>query len=423
MRANKTDDQRVVITGMGVISPLSYQLQNYYEDLMQGRSAICYKQNQWIGSDFTNFDLKSYLHSNHSFSAAHSQLALDLLRQTPLPGQLACSVSLQAYYDAGLNTIHYPPERFGCVLAGHNFNNDYGYKNLMIHRDTEPDYIEPLFGLIFLDTDILAINTELFGLLGPGVCVGNSFASSHTAILTGAQLINADRADRVLVISVPQEINSHIMKNHAAKDWLVSDDFHFHPDSASRPFDARRKGLVPGQGAAAFILENLNLAKKRNAKIYGELLGGSVAMSSHQGFYPTINDEVKTMQQALKQANITPHEVDYINAHADSTLQGDAIEISAIKQVFGNHAYAIPINSTKSMLGHCLVAAGAMECAATLLQMQNNTLHPTINQEESDPQLDLNFVPNVGIDHPIRIALSNSFGMGGFASSIVLAKI
>lgn len=426
---NRVDDQRVVVTGMGVVTPGAMNLHDYYQDLMAGRSVIAHwpvEENSSrlrVSGDLKHFDMQSYFQATDHYSLTHAQLAQKLLRSTPLPGRLACIASLQAYYDAGFRDTLDCPERFGCVLGGHNFNNEYGYKNLITHRDTEPDYIEPLFGLIFLDTDILALNTELFRLLGPGLCVGNSFASSNTAILTATQLIKSGRADAVLVIGVSQEINFSILEDYVAKGLMEADFFHAEPERVSRPFDAKRAGLVPSQGAAAFVLEKMPIALKRDARIYAEILGGSLCMASAQHFYPTVQNEMRAMQQALKKAQVTIEEVDYINANADSSRLGDAIEVTAIKQLFHDKAYDIPINSTKSMLGHCFTASGAVECLAAILQMQHNAVHPTINQDERDPELDLNFVPNQGIDHQINIALSNSFGWGGFASSIVLGKV
>lgn len=433
LKQNKDNDHRVIVTGMGIVTPRTSNLKGYYEDLMAGRSVISQWCDQWrdennlshsrVGGDLSHFDVQSYFKSDHGYSQEHTQLALKLLRPTPLPGQLACVSSLQAYYDAGFRGSPSQPERFGCVLGGHNFNNHYGYKNLVTHQESEPDYIEPLFGLIFLDTDILSLNTELLHLLGPGLCIGNSFTSSNTAMLAGANLIKSRRADTVLVICVSQETNFGLLNDHAEKGLVTTNSFNDQPQLASRPFDAKREGLVPSQGAAAFILERMSTAQKRGARPYAEILGGSLTMASAQSFYPTIADEVKTMQAALSKAQISVDEVDYINANADSTQVGDAIEVAAIKELFGNRAYDIPINATKSMLGHCFVASGGIECVATILQMQGNAIHPTINQEQKDPALDLNFVPNQGIDHNIRVALSNSFGYGGLASSIVFGKV
>jgi 3-oxoacyl-(acyl-carrier-protein) synthase len=194
------------------------------------------------------------------------------------------------------------------------------------------------------------------------------------------------------------------------------------PEQASRPWDLRREGFVPGEGAGAVILETLAGARARSAPIYAELLGGAVTCDATRTPKPSVEGQVRVMRGGLQDAGIAPERVDYINAHATSTVLGDQVETEAIKIVFGDHAYRIPINATKSMVGHCLTASSMVEFVTTVLQMQSGFVHPTINLDEPGPGLDLDFVPHEARPARIEVALSNSFGFGGLNACVVVGQ-
>jgi 3-oxoacyl-(acyl-carrier-protein) synthase len=194
------------------------------------------------------------------------------------------------------------------------------------------------------------------------------------------------------------------------------------PWRASRPFDKRREGFVPGGGAGAVVLETLKGARNRGAPILAEILGGSSCCDASALTKPNLDGEVRAMRGALEDAGINAEQVQYVNAHATSTPLGDQIEVQAIKTVLGDRAHRIPVNSTKSMTGHCLTAAGLVELVATIMEMQNGILHPTINLEEPDPELDLDFVPNQARECRFDIGISNGFGFGGLNTTIVVGR-
>jgi 3-oxoacyl-(acyl-carrier-protein) synthase len=421
----KKDNDRVVITGMGIVTTIGQTLEEYYHSLMAGKSGIT----QWkhmdskclskIGGDLTGFDLKKHFESYQQlYPDRYRSKAFKLFRNTPFAGTLTGVASLQAFLDAGLNDSPYDPTRFGHVLGGHNLNANFTYQNTLIYQD-EPDYIEPLYGLLFLDTDVLAVVNDLLICQGPSSTVGGACASSNIALINGLDVIRSGRADLMLVSGGACDVDPLCLQGWGMMDALSYRSFNGEPQQASRPFDAKREGFVPGQSTGAVILERLSHAKKRKAMIYGEILGGAYNSDASRLTKPDVNGQTRAIKGALEDAHVSVDEIDYVNAHATSTPLGDLIEINALKKAFGERAYQIPINSTKSMIGHCLLSASIVELIASVLQMKYKTVHPTINQEEKDPELDLDFVPNQGREHVIRNFLSNSFGFGGINSSII----
>jgi 3-oxoacyl-(acyl-carrier-protein) synthase len=375
-----------------------------------------------IGGDLSDFDLKAHLaRVGPGYPADLVKRGQKLLRATPLAGRVTAAAALQAFVDAGLPDSNLDSERIGHVLAGHNLNMNYIFENVLT-LDEEPEYIDPLYSLMAYDTDVLAVISELLTLKGPTFTVGKACASSNAALLVGLDLIRSGRADTVVVSGGCMEVDPSTLQGFAMVGALAVRSFNGDPARASRPFDARREGFVPSEGAGALILETLAGARARGARIYAELLGAASTSDASRHTKPNLDGEVRAMRGALQDAQIAPEQVDYVNAHAASTPLGDAVEVAAIKAVFGDHAYHIPVNSTKSMTGHCHVAAGVVELVATLLQMEHGFVHPTINQEERDPELDLDFVPNEARQHRIEIAISNAFGFGGLNSCVVVGR-
>ena len=423
-------DHRVVVTGMGVVTVVGDTLDGYHAALIAGRSGITRWKRpldaRWysqIGGDLSDFDLDAHL----TRRAAHYPAALvkrcrSLMRATPRVPRLVAAAALQAYCDAGLPRGA-TPERVGHVLAGHNLNAGYIVDNALTFHREEPDYIEPLFGLLCLDTDVLSATSELLTVKGPSFTVGGACASGNMATLAGLDLVRAGRVDAVLVSGAPIELEPVALQGWALLDALAVKSFNEAPERASRPFDALREGFVPSEGAGALVLESLASARNRGARIHGEILGASSTSDASRLTRPDLDGQVRAIRLALQDAGVRPDEVDYVNAHATSTPLGDAVEVAAIKAALGDRARRIPVNSTKSMIGHCLSAAGVVELIATLLQMRHDVVHPTINQERSDPELDLDFVPNRARDAAIEIALSNSFGFGGLNSCVVVGRL
>lgn len=425
---SRDDDRRVVVTGMGVITPIGQTPEDFCASLLQGRSAISrmtsYDTSRIyckIGGDLPGWEIGVQLRTHgQNYPAELKQRALQLLRDVPKPAHLVVAAALHAYLSAGL-PAHIRPERFGHVLGGHNLNTWYAIENFQIF-DEEPEFTNPLYLPRRLDTHVVSVAAELLQLKGPAWTVGSACASGNVAVATALDLIRAGRADAMLVTSTVESPEIVGLQSLALLGALSIDSFNDEPWRASRPFDRRREGFVPGLGGGAVILETLAGARQRGAPILAEILGAASSCDACNLTKPNVDGQVYAMMAALDDAGINRDDVQYINAHATSTPIGDVVEIRAIKQVFGDYAYKIPINATKSMTGHALTGAGLVALVATIMQMQSNALHPTINLEEPDPECDLDFVPNQGRDYRFDVGLSNGFGFGGLNTCLVIGR-
>ena len=260
-----------------------------------------------------------------------------------------------------------------------------------------------------------------FQCLGPNFTISTACASGTQSIGEGTELIRRGAADLVISGGTEAMVKGFIIAGFSAMRALPV-NFNDNPEAASRPFDQKREGFVFSEGAAAVILENLDHAITRKAKIYAEVTGYA---SSADGYHlaaldPDGNGAARAMRWALENAHIKPQEVDYINAHGTSTPINDAVETKAIKRVFDDYAYHVPISSTKSMLGHTMGASGALEIVASALTIKHNIIPPTINYQFPDPDCDLYYVPNHAIQREVNTILSNSFGLGGQNACLVL---
>ena len=420
--------RRVVVTGMGIVTPIGENLTEYRDSLMAGRSGITRWKNMderiesKIGGDMSDFDLRAHL-ARHAtvYPPELAQRAARLLRATPQTGCLTSAAALQTFLDAGLPDPALSPERFGHVLAGHNLNARYIFENALTLHD-EPEFIDPLYGIMFLDSDVLSVVSELLLCCGPSLTVGGACASGNVALLTALDLLRSGRADGVMVTGGAAAFEPVMLQGWTIAEAMAVRSFNDDPERASRPWDVRREGFVPCEGAGAVMLETLAGAQARGARIYAELLGGAYTSDASRLPKPNAQGQARAMRLALQDAGVSPERVNYINAHATSTILGDTVEVEAIKATFGEHAYHIPVNATKSMVGHCLASAAVVEFVATVLQMAHSFLHPTINLDEQEPGLDLDFVPHHARPYHIEIAVSNAFGFGGINTAVVVGR-
>jgi 3-oxoacyl-(acyl-carrier-protein) synthase len=424
----RDDERRVVVTGMGVITSMGETPEDFSEALVHGRSGI----DRWkkvdgsriyakIGGDISDFDIKVHLaRYGKDYPSELVQRALRLLRDVPLPANGVAAAAMRAYLDSGIDG-QVRPERFGHILGGHNLNTWYCIENYLAF-DEEPEFTDPMYLPRRLDTHVVSVNSEIFGLKGPAWTVGSACSSGNVAVVTAMDIIRAGRADAMLVTASSETADLVGLQSLALLGALSVESFNDEPQRASRPFDKRREGFVAAGGGAAVILETLAGARRRGAPILGEILGGASSCDASSITKPNVEGQVNALKGALEDAGVNPEDVNYINAHATSTPIGDAVEVQAIKAVFGEHAYKIPINATKSMTGHALTGAGGIELVATLLQMRGGFVHPTINLEDPDPECDLDFVPIVARDHRIDVAVSNGFGFGGLNTTIVVGR-
>lgn len=411
--------ERVFVTGMAINVPLGDTLEGVRKNLMAGKSAV-------TGWKFTNpsniyskvgADLSDYA-VPEKLAALAGQLPTPLYKRlrklvnsAPFSTRLGLLCAADAYHHAGLDG-QFDPERTGVIVSGHNLHYNYDDENTRQFFE-DPDFIDPMLGLVSLDTDQAASVGDALGLMGPLYTLGGACASGNIALRQALTEIRSGEADVMLVVGPVFDYSPKVLHALAMMGAIVHEHFADTPARASRPFDVQREGFVPAHGAAVLVLESEAHAQRRSATCYAELV--SVATFSDGSHLPTpsLTGQVRTMRHVLKLAGVAPEQIDYINAHATSTPQGDVSEIQAIKQVFGDHAYRLKINATKSMLGHCCWSAAVVEAVVTILQMNAGELHPSTNIDQLDPEIDLDVCANQPVQWNVDYALNNAFGFGG----------
>jgi 3-oxoacyl-[acyl-carrier-protein] synthase II len=401
--------RKVVVTGMGMISSLGLDLESNWKNLIAGKSGI---------KRITRFDPSALATQVAAeVPAAFDEFSRGFVKKRAA-GQMTrvtrmCLVAAKmAVSDSGLDFEQVDKTRCGVVLGVVNTGNS------SVEKDTTPQ--NTVFKTM---TNAMSAWISLeYQLLGPNFAVNTACASSAYAISLGYDMIKNNQADVVLVGGADSIINpEEIAGFNALYALSVAND---PPEKASKPFSRDRDGFVVGEGAGVLILESMEHAMNRNARIYAEVAGYAITSEGYNIMAP-MQDGVgmaRTMELALKNAGVTPGEVGYINAHGTSTELNDRYETMAIKRVFGDLAPGIPVSSSKSMLGHTIGAAGALEGIITVLSLRNEILPPTINLDNPDPDLDLDFIPNVARNKRVHVALSNSFGFGGHNATLVFKK-
>ena len=407
---------RVVITGVGAVTPLGLNVPDMWDALLAGRSGVT-NITQFDASDLPcqiaaevkGFDPRAYI----NFKEA---------RRMARVSQLSVAAAQEAMRDAGLPTPVSEPERTGVLVGTAMGGYDRADVAAQDYRRKGLRTVGP-FDLISSLPNMPAYHVgREIEAKGPLSTVVAACATGTQAIGDGAEWIRRGAADIVVVGGAEGLVYyANVVGFIAMRGLSLRND---EPERASRPFDADRDGFVIGEGAGILVLERLEHALVRGAHIYAEVLGYA---SSADAFHVAAPDPdgagaIRAMRWAMQDAGIAPEQVDHVNAHGSSTPLNDQVETKAVKNLFGEHAYRLTMNSTKSMLGHLLGAAGAVEAIATALSIEQDLLHPTINYETPDPECDLDYVPNVTRKAEINIALSNSFGLGGQNASLVLSK-
>lgn len=407
--------RRVVITGMGFISPLGNSVEMVWQSLLDGKSGIGYfttipdeELTCRIGGECTDFAPENYMDKKEA-------------RRMDRYTQFAMAASKLAYDDAGLSKDNVDSNRFGVIVS--SAAGGIGTIEVQLRNTLEKgfDRCSP-FLVPMMISDIAAGRISIeFDAKGPNEAVVTACATGANSIGAAFRAIEHNEADVMIAGGAEAPITPLSVAGFAACRALSAR--YDEPQKASRPFDKGRDGFVMSEGAAVVILEELEHAKKRGAKIYGEVIGFGRSADANDIVQPCADGDgaSRAMEAALKDAGIKPEDVDYINAHGTSTPLGDIAETTAIKRVFGAHAKnGLLVSSTKSMLGHMLGAAGSIEAAISVLALKNKIVPPTINIENQDEQCDLDYVPNNArkADH-LDVALSNSFGFGGHNASLV----
>jgi 3-oxoacyl-[acyl-carrier-protein] synthase II len=404
---------RVVVTGMGTINPIGKDLEEFWDALIEGRSGAA----PTVGFRTDRLATK-FLCQVKGFEPA-AYMDRKLAHRSTRFTQLALVAADQAIADAGLDVAAEDPFRVGVELG-----TGVGGFDLMTtdaHRFLATGRIHPLYAPLVIANIAAAQVAMNHSLKGPNSTTVTACAASTQAIGNATRVIQRGDADVMLAGGTEGSLcEVGIASFNAIRALSTRND---DPEGASRPFDAERDGFVPGEGAGILILEELEHARRRGARIWGEVIGYGV---TNDAFHAVAPDETgrapaRCMELALADAGITPEDVDYVNAHGTSTQLNDAAETRALKMALGEDAYRVPISSTKSMIGHLLGAAGAVEAIATLLTINRGVIHPTINYSNPDPACDLDYVPNKARRARVRTAISNGFGFGGQNCTIVLA--
>lgn len=408
---------RVVITGMGAITPLGLNVKELWEGLLAGRSGV---------RPITQFDVSDFPCRIGSYVVGFDPtryMSAKEARRMARVSQYGIAAAQEAIADAGLNLEQEDRERVG-VLVGTGIGGvERMEEGLTALRTKGPSRVSPFAlasGLPNMPAHHLSV---MAGAMGPISCCVTACASGTQAIGEAAEFIRRGSADVVLCGGVEASLSfdGPLAGFCAMRAVSQRND---EPERASRPFDAERDGFVLGEGGAILVIERLEHALARGARIYAEVLGHASSSDAYHIATPSPEGHgaVRAMRWALQDAKVRPEDVDYINAHGTSTPMNDATETIAIKTLFGERAYDVPISSTKSMLGHTMGAAGAIEAIVSVLTIQHNIIHPTINYEHPDPVCDLDYVPWEPRRANVRVALSNSFGLGGQNACLVIGR-
>jgi len=407
--------RRVVITGLGAVTPLGNNAPDTWRSAVDGQSGI-----DWIRAfDANGFpvrvaaEVKDFDPSGVASPKEQRKLDRNVL--------LALVAGNEAVGDAGLNG--FDPSRAGIVF-GSAIGGILGImEQSEVMRERGPERVSPNFlpnVLVDSASGQLAIS---LGIRGPNYAPVSACATGSHAVGEGAELIKRGDADIVLAGGTEACLHPLILAGFVAMRGLAIENEY--PPHASRPFDATRAGFVMGEGACVLVLEELESARARGATMYAEVLAYGTSNDAHHMAQPEPEaiGVGEMMRAAIERAGVTPERVGYINAHGTSTPLGDAAETKAIKDVFGDHAYELAVSSTKSMTGHCFGAAGAIEAMMCALALHERTLPPTINYEHPDPACDLDYVPNEAREADVDVALSNAMGLGGHNACVLLGRV
>lgn len=423
-------NKRIVITGMGLNSPLGDNKEDFYNNLMAGKSGIRKMSSMdtsavrcKIGGDLGNYDFKQKLCDlQEKLPENISQKLRKILKISPFPTKITTLAGIDAFLDSNLKDGDFNPAKMCAILGGHNFNAHYLYKNICQFQE-EPEFISPLMGICCYDSDLIACLAEILGIHGPMYTVGGTCTSSGLALRSAINEIKFNDYDLALVGGGCLDYSPIAYQALIMLGAISYVTFNDSPERASRPYDTAREGFVPSHGSGMLIIEELEHALKRNARIYAEILAVETSNDANHLSNPSIEGQSKLMQKTVSKACLKPENIDYINAHATSTPLGDIIEIQSINKVFANHAKDIKINATKSMIGHTGWTAHSVELIASILQMQHNSLHPSINIDNLDSEVNLDVCANQKIEnHEITYILKNSFGFGGINCCSILKK-
>jgi 3-oxoacyl-[acyl-carrier-protein] synthase II len=405
------------ITGIGWVTPLGDELDSVWDALLQGRSGI---------SRIAHFDPSPYpcqIAGQVLDFDPDGYIPVKEARRMARASQMALVAAHKAVADSGLALPLAEPDRVAVSLGTAIGGIERVDEGIQATRTGSVSKINPFLLASTLPNMPAFYVAKEFGAHGPNRTIATACATGTQAVGEGAEYIYQDIADIVIAGGVDAILTDFVLAGFCAMRALPT-NYNDHPERASRPFDALREGFLLSEGAAVLILENLDRARSRGARIYAEIAGHANSGDAYHiaAPEPEASGAIRTMRWALQSAEIEPQAIDYINAHGTSTPANDAIETLAIKKVFGEAARRLAISSTKSMIGHAMGAAGAIEAAVCALSLHKQELHPTANYENPDPACDLDYVPHEPRKASLLTAMSNSFGLGGQNACLVLTR-
>ena len=403
---------RVVVTGMGTVNPIGLNVEEFWQGLVAGKSGVglitrfdTSKFHVKVDAEVKDFDPTKYMD-------------LKAVDRNSRAVQLGIAAAREVVESAKLDMTQEHPERVG-VSVGCMVESSYIVKQSELIDRRGPRRADPLF-IAKSGPSAASMQIGMFlGAKGPNSSANSLCATGADSIGTAMNFIRLGYADVMIAGGADSSLDIVSM---AGIDIVGAVSRESDPAKASRPFDLNRNGFIYGEGAGLVVLESYEHAKKRGASILAELAGAAWSFDAYDQTAPSPEAEAYAMRFALQNAAVKLEEVDYINAHGTSTKLNDANETKAIKMVFGEKAYKIPVSSTKSMIGHIITASGAIETIASILIMNKDIIHSTINYETPDPECDLDYVPNVARPAQVNVCLTNSFGLGGENCCLVLKK-
>ncbi len=407
--------RRIVVTGLGIICPIGNNLESVWEASRNGISGT------GRITKFDPSDLKSQIAGEvHDFEIP-SVIPPKEVKKMDTFIHYAIAAAQEALQDANLEITEDLQYDIGASIGVGIGGQPMIEKNLLLMKEKGPDRISPFFIPMVLANMVAGQISLIFGTKNYNTSTVSACASSNHSIGDAARMIERGDAKAMIVGGTEASVTKLCIGGFAAMRALSTRNDE--PERASRPYDQERDGFVFSEGSGILILEDLEFAKKRDARIYCELLGYGFSSDSFHITAPSVEGPARAMKMVLKDAAINAEDVDYVNAHATSTPAGDINELQAIKSVLGDHAKQISISATKSMMGHLLGAAGAVEAVVTVKALQHDFVPPTINIDNLDPECDLDVTPNQGKERKLKIALSNSFGFGGTNASLLFKKL
>ncbi|WP_421845177.1 beta-ketoacyl synthase N-terminal-like domain-containing protein [Mycobacterium sp.] len=410
---------RNLITGLGVVTSIGAGADRFAEGLRRGSCGIRMYEDPsaFAAARLDDFDPVAFIAALPGCPKGLRSRAKSLWRRSTQSARISAAAAIEAWLDAIGEEVAGEPERTGLVAAGNNINKQYQADGAWQYEQ-RPEYLSPRHAFLSLDTHAMSQISELLGILGFGLNIGASSASGNAALWTALQLLRSGEVDRVLVCGVSQELSSLERQAYLNIGAMAPATCSTDPQKLYRPFDKASTGFVAGEGAACVVLETAEAAVARGASAWAVLSGASLLLSGSHLPASDAEGERRAMMRALERAALTPEDIDMVNAHGSGSRQGDAVECQAIGDAFGESGPWV--NSTKSLVGHCLTSAGLVEAAACALQIRDGFVHPNRNLD-CPVGAQLRFAGSQAVQAQVRNVISNSFGFGGINSSVILS--